>query len=177
MRDFFRPGRWYRYPEFRGSRPYRRVDSVIWCPEKGEEILQSTCVDCPKYGVWEKGDCALCWYEYKQLKAQGHYAKDQEEWLGYLHELDHELWSRLVEEERNRKRVVEKMEAESAELKSQADHEDSEQDLETDPRDYPEVETEEEEPSEDTDEDEDDLPEENDEEEEESDEFDDWPDL
>lgn len=82
------------------------------CPENGEEVSYYTCASrCPKHGVHAEGDLPRCVHEYEKLKSEGFYARTQEEWLEHLHDADPEEWQRLVEEEKERERVREMIDA------------------------------------------------------------------
>jgi hypothetical protein len=116
MKGFFTGRPWFRMPDFRGwGTRYRGMQGTRYCPDAGEQVLYSDCLGCPKYGVWEEWDLERCRYEYQERKEKGLYAKSQEEWEEYLHDLDPETWREAIEERRTRERVLAEMEAEKAE--------------------------------------------------------------
>jgi len=99
-----------RLNRFGAYRPRR----TAWhfCPDTQEEVPVSQCVECPKWGVHEEGDVARCFYEYQDLKRAGFYVRSQEGWLDVLEGVDPETHRRLVQEKRDRERVLEEMEEE-----------------------------------------------------------------
>jgi len=104
MTGFYKPRSSNKY--LRMWRGYQRGGGLVYCPDKGDYVLFSDCQKCPKFGVWEKGDMQRCKHEYEELKSKGFYAKDQDEWLEYLRGLDPKTYQRLIEEERERERVL-----------------------------------------------------------------------
>jgi hypothetical protein len=110
MRPFFGP---------RGSGKYRWLSGggrpavpYVYCPEMGEEVLYTHCFECRHFKVWADGDVERCLYEYQELRQRGFYAKDDDEWLEYLHDLDPATWQLLIEQKENMERVRAEMEAE-----------------------------------------------------------------
>jgi len=97
-------------------RPFYRprgVPKPHHCPETGEVVSYYHCAsECSKHGVHVEGDLPRCKYEHEDLQASGFYAKTEDEWLDVLSETDPETYQRLIEEKRNRERVLEEMEAE-----------------------------------------------------------------
>ena len=110
MRKFFRPRFSGPYRSFGIRRP--RMGATVYCPERDEDVTYYQCIECPQFGVWEDGDLERCKFEAEDLRSKGYYAKDQDEWFEYLHDLDPKTWQQLIEEKRNRERVLEEMEAE-----------------------------------------------------------------
>ena len=143
MRGFYRYG--MRPPRF----GFTGYDRVVECPESGCTVECSDCHGCENYGVWRKGDAAMCWHEYRELKSQGYYVPGQQGWMGYLRNADPETWKRLVEEEKNNERVRQELKQESAELRSRSAIEDDEQEEQVDVDETIELEDEED-PSDDT---------------------------
>ncbi len=46
-----------------------------FCPDRGEEVHFSECLECDKFRVWHEmdGDFRRCWYEFKKLEKEGRY--------------------------------------------------------------------------------------------------------
>jgi hypothetical protein len=110
MTRFFRPRRSNKYLRMSGGG--RPAVPLVYCPEMGEEVPYTHCFECPHFRVFAEGDIERCRYEYEELKQRGYYAKDQDEWLEYLHDLDPETWQELIEQKENMERVRAEMEAE-----------------------------------------------------------------
>jgi hypothetical protein len=112
MSDFYRPRRSNKYIRRRGPGGYDGPVPPHTCPETGQEVTYYYCAsECPKYGVHIDGDVPRCRHEFEKLRSEGYYAKG-DEWLEYLEDLDPQTWQRLIEEKRNRERVLEEMENE-----------------------------------------------------------------
>ena len=117
---------------FRAPYGSRGVPTVHYCPETGEEVFYHDCARCEKFGVYEEGDISRCVHEHEDLKKMGFYAKTEDEWLECLRDTDYETYCRLLEEKRERERVLAEMEGERSGFVSEGNEGDKSEDDEKD---------------------------------------------
>ena len=81
----------------RGPKAYVRV-----CPDSGEEVSYLVCARCRLFvRPMDGSGLRLCWYDEQERRTSGFYARTQDEWEGFLRELDPETYRRLQDERSN----------------------------------------------------------------------------
>jgi hypothetical protein len=133
MTGFFRPRSSNKYLGMRGVRGlYNGIVPPHVCPETGENVSYYTCAsECTKWGIHTEGDVHRCKYEYEELKSSGFYARTEDEWLEHLQVAEPDTYRRLIEEKREKERVIAEMEAERSDAMGQAKDEEQEKQEDT----------------------------------------------
>jgi hypothetical protein len=103
---------------FRDPVPHAGGSGTKECPASGDEVTCYDCARCEQFRVWKEGDVPLCRYEFEELMDSGFYSESEEEWLEHLKKADPDVYRELVEDKRNRERVLGEMENEKTATES-----------------------------------------------------------